>query len=218
MKLLVVEDAADLRALLVDLLQEEGHEVDAVADGIEGLYRAQNWDYDVIVLDGMLPGLDGFDVLAKLRRTRQTPVLMLTARDHTRDRVRGLDQGADDYLTKPFANEELLARIRSVARRGGLQSEKVLRIGEVEIDTGAMQVRAAGEKLDFTAREFALVELLARRRGEVVSRERIFDQLFEDESDEVDISNLLDVYIYKIRQKLGKDFIKTKRGTGYLVE
>ncbi|MBB5353785.1 two-component system OmpR family response regulator [Haloferula luteola] len=218
MKLLIIEDSPELLDFLIELLEEEGHEVSAAEEGVQGLYLAQNWEFDVILLDAMLPGLDGFSLLERLRKTHTTPVLMLTARDQTRDRVRGLDQGADDYLVKPFANDELLARIRAVARRHGLQSEKLLRIGAVEIDTGSLQIRAGGEPVEVTAREFALVELLARHRSEVVSRDRIFGQLFDEESEDVDISNLLDVYIYKLRQKLGKDFIKTRRGAGYFIE
>lgn len=217
-KILVVEDVADLRALLVALLHDEGHEVDECGDGIEGLYRAMNWQYDAIVLDVMMPGLDGFSLLERLRRSKDTPVLMLTARDATRDRVRGLDGGADDYLTKPFDNNEFLARVRAVARRGGLCAGKKLRIGGVEIDTSAMTVEHEGKPVEFTSQEFRIVELLARRRGHVVSREVIFDQIFDDGNDEIDISNLLDVYIYKLRQKLGKDFIKTRRGFGYMIE
>lgn len=215
-KLLVIEDDPDLRSLLVSLLGDEGYRVDACADGEDGLYRAENWDYDAILLDGMLPRLDGFDLLERLRGSRRTPVLMLTARDTTADRVRGLDLGADDYLTKPFEKVELLARIRAVVRRSGLLDERVVEVGPVRLDAARMRVELDGQPVELTAREFTLAELLMRRRGEVVGRDFLYDNLFDEEEDE-SMSNLLDVYIYKLRQKLGKDFIKTRRGAGYTI-
>lgn len=215
MKLLVVEDDADLRRVVVKLLEAEGYQVDACSDGEEGLYKSQNWDYDAIILDVMLPEIDGFSLLRRLRKSRNTPVLMLTARDGMSDRVQGLDLGADDYLTKPFETEELLARVRAVVRRGGLRIERCLQVGDVVLDTAAMTVSLKGEPVELTAREFALAEQLMRRRGEVISREAIYENLF-DENDET-VSNMLDVYIYKLRQKLGTTFIRTKRGSGYYI-
>lgn len=216
MRLLVIEDDEDLHRLLVAMLRGEGYLVDGCRDGEEGLYKAQNWDFDALILDGMLPKLDGFELLRRLRRTHRTPVLMLTARDETMDRVRGLDLGADDYLTKPFEKEELLARVRAVVRRGGLAVERVLEFDGVRLDTGAMTAEVNGEPVELTPREFGLAELLMRRRGEVISRDFICDHLFDEDVDA--LSNMLDVYIYKLRQKLGKDFIKTRRGAGYFTE
>ncbi|GHC42131.1 response regulator transcription factor [Roseibacillus persicicus] len=215
-KILVVEDDEDLRALLVSMLRDEGYVVDSCSDGEEGFYRAANWDYDAIVLDVMLEGLDGFEVLRRLRAVKKIPVLMLTARDAVSDRVRGLDEGADDYLTKPFDHPEFLARVRAVIRRGGLSLERQLTLGPVELDTMAMRVTVDGKPVELTAREFALAEMLMRRRGEVVSRDFIYENLF-DEDDE-SLSNMLDVYVYKLRQKLGRDFVKTRRGAGYVAE
>lgn len=216
MRLLIVEDDEDLQALLVTMLRDEGYLVDACSDGELGLYKAQNWDFDALILDGMLPKLDGFELLRRLRRTHQTPVLMLTARDETMDRVRGLDLGADDYLSKPFEKEELLARVRAVVRRGGLAIDRVLKFGGVSLDIASMKVEVHGEAVELTPREFGLAELLMRRRGEVISRDFICDNLFDEDVDA--LSNMLDVYIYKLRQKLGKDFIKTRRGAGYYTE
>ncbi len=215
-KILVIEDDADLRRLIVSMLRDEGYLVDQCEDGEEGFYKAANWDYDALILDVMLPRMDGFEVLRRLRKVKETPVLMLTARDDTPDRVQGLDLGADDYQTKPFENTELLARVRAVVRRGGVTLARVLEIGPVSLDTTAMRLTVDGEPVDLTAREFLLAEMLMRRRGEVVSRDFIYDNLF-DEDDE-SVSNMLDVYIYKLRQKIGRDFIKTRRGAGYVVE
>lgn len=216
MKLLVVEDDDDLRGSLVSLLQEEGYGVDTAADGEDGYYRAANWQYDAIILDVMLPGMTGFEVLQRLRKVNATPVLMLTARDGVTDRVEGLDQGADDYLVKPFIREELLARIRAVIRRGGVESEKELRVGDVVLDTLSKVVTVKGEAVELSSREFDMAEMLVRRRGEVVSRDFLYDHLF-DENDE-SLSNMLDVYVYKLRRKLGRDFIRTRRGAGYQVD
>lgn len=215
MKLLVVEDDEDLRGTLVRLLEDEGYSVDTAADGEGGYYRAANWNYDAIILDVMLPGMTGFEILQRLRKSSATPVLMLTARDGVHDRVEGLDHGADDYLVKPFIREELLARIRAVIRRGGVESEKELRIGDVVLDTQAKVATVKGEAVELSSREFETAELLVRRRGEVVSRDFLYDHLF-DENDE-SLSNMLDVYVYKLRRKLGRDFIRTKRGAGYQV-
>lgn len=216
MKLLVIEDHQHLRETLVETLQEEGHAVDQSGDGEEGLYMAKEWDYDAIILDVMLPKLDGWEVLSKLRETKLTPVLMLTARDTTDDRVRGLDGGADDYLTKPFQIDELLARLRALLRRGGGKHAPTVNIRGVEINTAAREVRLGGEIVELSAREYSLIELLALKPGQAHSRDTIYEKLFDSEHDAV--SNLLDVYIHRVRSKLGKDFIQTKRGHGYLIE
>ena len=216
MKLLVIEDHEQLRSTLVAVLQEEGHAVDQSGDGEEGLYMAREWDYDAIILDVMLPKLEGWEVLTKLRETKLTPVLMLTARDTLDDRVKGLDGGADDYLTKPFEIDELLARLRALLRRGGGKHSPTVNVRGVEINTASREIKKDGELVDFSAREYALIELLALNPGHAQSRDTLYEKLFDSEHDAV--SNLLDVYIHRVRSKLGKDFIQTKRGHGYLIE
>jgi len=216
MRLLVVEDEPDLLRVLSQALREEGYAVDAAADGQDALYRAQAWDYDAIVLDLMLPKLDGWQVLESLRRDKKTPVLILTARDTVDDRVRGLDGGADDYLIKPFELTELFARLRALIRRANGQALPAIEIGDVVIDTRARRVRQRDEDVSLTAREYALVEFLALRRGEVVTRTEMYDHLFDENEDS--LSNLLDVHVSNVRRKLGKDFITTRRGLGYAID
>jgi len=216
MRLLIVEDEPDLLSSLAQALREEGYAVDAAADGEEGFYKAENWDYDAIILDVMLPRLDGWGVLQKLRQTKKTPVLMLTARDQTRDRVRGLDTGADDYLIKPFDLSELLARVRALIRRSAGQPRNVIELGDVTLDTAARLVSQRGVPVILTAREYALVEYLALHRGEVVSRTALYEHLFDE--DDSTLSNLLDVHVSNIRKKLGPNFIITRRGHGYSIE
>lgn len=216
MRILLIEDEVDLLAGLAKALREEGYAVDTAADGDEGLYKAQSWDYDAIVLDVMLPGLDGWAILERLRETKQTPVLMLTARDTVRDRVRGLDTGADDYVVKPFDLNELCARLRALIRRASGQTRNVLEVGELTIDTAARQVRRAGQPVVLTAREYALLEYLALHRGQVVTRTDLYEHLF-DENDST-LSNVLEVHISYLRKKLGADCITTRRGHGYLIE
>jgi two-component system OmpR family response regulator len=216
MRILIIEDEADLLSSLVRALREEGYAVDTADDGEEGLYKAESSDYDAVVLDVMLPGLDGWGVLKRLRRSKKTPVLMLTARDAARDRVRGLDGGADDYVVKPFDLDELLARLRALIRRAAGQPRNVIKIGSVVLDTAARTVARAGQSVALTAREYALVEFLSLHHGQVVTRTALYEHLF-DENDET-LSNLLDVHVSNIRKKLGADFIVTRRGHGYCVE
>src|SRR5215475_13408607 len=216
MRILVVEDEPDLLAGLAQALREEGYAVDTAADGEEGLFKAESWDYDALVLDVMLPKLDGWNVLQRLRKTKKTAVLMLTARDQTRDRVKGLDTGADDYVVKPFDLPELLARLRALIRRTANQSRAAIEIGDVVIDTAARNISRAGESVSLTAREYSLVEYLALHRGEVITRTALYEHLF-DENDTT-LSNLLDVHVSNIRKKLGHDFIVTRRGHGYCVK
>jgi two-component system OmpR family response regulator len=216
MRVLVVEDEPELLDVVSRALREEGYAVDEAADGEEGLYKATAWEYDAVVLDLMLPRLDGWTVLARLRRVKKTPVLLLTARDTVPDRVRGLDVGADDYLVKPFALAELLARVRALIRRAANQPEPRLTIGDVVIDTAAKRVLRGGEEVVLTAREYAIVELLARQRGRVVSRASLYEHLF-DENDDT-LSNLIEVHVSNVRKKLGKDFIATRRGLGYVID
>lgn len=216
MRILVVEDEADLLSGLAKALREEGYAVDTSADGEEGIYKAKSSDYDAIVLDVMLPKLDGWEILQRLRKTKKTPVLMLTARDASRDRVRGLDTGADDYLVKPFDLAELLARLRSIIRRSANQTESKIKIGDVVIDTAARTVSHKHEPLTLTAREYSLVEFLALHRGEVVTRTTLYEHLFDE--DDSTLSNLLDVHVSNIRKKIGPGFITTRRGHGYCIE
>jgi two-component system OmpR family response regulator len=216
MRVLVVEDEPDLRNGLSKALREDGYAVDASGDGEDGLYKAESTEYDAIVLDLMLPKLDGWEVLRRLRRSRKTPVLMLTARDAIRDRVRGLDAGADDYLVKPFDLDELLARLRALIRRAASETQSRLQIGEVAIDTAARTVASGGTEVTLTAREYALVEYLALHRGKLVTRAELYEHLF-DEND-TSLSNLLEVHVSNVRKKLGHGFIITRRGHGYSVQ
>ena len=216
MRLLVVEDEPDLLAGLVRALRKQGYAVDTAADGEDGLYKAQSTDYDAIVLDVMLPRLDGWELLARLREKKATPVLMLTARDRSADRVRGLDTGADDYLVKPFDIPELLARLRALIRRTTLQARAALEVGDVHINTAARTVTRAGQSVTLTAREYVVLEYLALHRGELVTRTHLYEHLF-DENDAT-LSNILDVHVFNLRKKLGQDFIVTRRGHGYCIE
>jgi two-component system OmpR family response regulator len=197
-------------------VREDGYAADGAAEGEEGLYKAENYDYDAILLDVMLPGLDGWEVLSRLRRRKKTPVLMLTARDGVRDRIRGLDTGADDYVIKPFDLDEVLARLRALIRRSANQAQSRFDIGEVSIDTASRTVTRRGEPITLTAREYALVEFLALHRGKVVTRTMLYEHLF-DEND-FTLSNLLDVHVSNVRKKLGHEFITTRRGHGYSIE
>ena len=216
MRVLVIEDEPELLRALTQALREDGYAVDAAADGEEGLFKATSWDYDAVVLDLMLPRRNGWEVLAGLRRERKTPVLILTARDAVADRVRGLDAGADDYLVKPFELVELLARLRALIRRAAGQADPVLVIGDVSIDTRARTVTRAGAPVALTAREYALVELLALHRGKLVTRTQIYEHLFDEDEDT--LSNLVEVHVSNVRKKLGKDFITTRRGQGYVID
>lgn len=216
MRLLVVEDEPDLRRGLVQALREDGYAVDAAADGQSGLEKALAWPYDAIVLDLMLPLLSGLELLASLRSSHNTPVLILTARDAVQDRVFGLDQGADDYLIKPYDLDELKARLRSLIRRTSGSTTSLIRIGEVEIDMGGKVVTRAGKPTELTAREYSIVELLALHRGKLVSRTMIYDHVFDESHDS--LSNLVDVYISRIRSQLGRELIKTRRGQGYIID
>jgi len=216
MRLLLVEDEPELLRSLAKALREEGYAVDTAEDGEDGLYKASTTGYDAIVLDGMLPRMDGWEVLRQLRQTRQTPVLMLTARDRTADRVRGLDTGADDYVVKPFDLRELFARLRAIIRRSAQQAMPAIKIGAVEINMASRTITLAGEVVTLTAREYSLVEYLALHRGELVTRTTLYEHLF-DENDS-SLSNLLDVHVSNVRKKLGYDFITTRRGHGYCIE
>ena len=216
MRILIVEDEPDLLASLARALREEGYAVDTAADGEDGFYKAESCDYDAIVLDVMLPKLDGWEILRRLRKTKKTPVLMLTAKDQSRDRVKGLDTGADDYVVKPFDLHELFARLRALIRRRANKTTNVLEIGSVKIDMAARNVLHAGKPVELTAREYALVEFMALHRGEVVTRTTLYEHLFDE--DDSTLSNLLDVHVSNVRKKLGAEFITTRRGHGYCIE
>lgn len=216
MRILVIEDEPRLLHNLAKSLREEGYAVDTAAAGDEGLQKAQDYDYDALVLDIMLPGLNGWEVLERLRQTKPTPVLILTARDATRDRVKGLDDGADDYLVKPFDLAELLARLRALIRRAAGQRRAQIELGDIVVDTRSQTVTRAGEPLPLTAREYAILEDPSLHRGELVTRTALYEHLF-DESDD-SLSNLVDVHISNIRKKLGRDLITTRRGQGYRIE
>ena len=220
MRVLVVEDYAPLRKSLSQGLRHEGFAVDATGDGDEGLWYATTNDYDVIVLDLMLPGTDGLTILRRLREAgRESHVLVLTAKGDVADRVRGLNLGADDYLVKPFAFAELLARVRALVRRAYDAKDPVLRVGDLEIDTAARSARRGGEPLRLTAREYALLELLALRAGQVVSRTAVWEHVYEFDSEAH--SNVVDVYIGYLRRKTERGgrprLIHTRRGQGYVL-
>ena len=215
MRLLVIEDQPELRSLLYAMLEEEGYAVDLAADGVQGLAKATTWSYDAIVLDLMLPKLDGWKLLDQLRETHKIPVLILSARDGLDDRVRGLDLGADDYLAKPFERSELMARLRALIRRSAGQSSSCIQVGNVTIDLRARQVHQADEPVSLTAREFSLLEYLVMHRGKVVARRELYDHLFEELDDPA--SNIVDVYISYLRRKLGNELIETRRGQGYVI-
>ncbi len=220
MRVLIVEDYAPLRAAVAKALRESGYSVDEAADGEAGFWRASSEEYDLIVLDLMLPRLDGLEVLRRLRgEGRDAHVLILTARDRVEDRVQGLDLGADDYLVKPFAMDELLARVRALVRRGYVQKSPLLCIGHVEINTNDHGVRVSGEPIELTAKEYALLEYLALRKGQVVSRMDIWRHVYDEHSSAT--SNVVDVYIGYLRRKIERPdrskLIHTRRGEGYIL-
>ena len=219
MKILVVEDSPRLAGSLKKGLGEESFTVDVFHDGEGGLHAARTGDYDLVLLDVNLPGMDGLALVRELRRSRSdVPVIMLTARDSVEDRVAGLDSGADDYVTKPFSFQELLARVRAVARRPGARSEPVLRAGDVELDPSAGRAARGGRQLDLSAREFALLWAFMRNAGRVVSRAALYEAVWGAEYD--GLSNVLDVYVNYLRNKLedggAARVIHTVRGRGYV--
>jgi DNA-binding response OmpR family regulator len=220
MRILLIEDYDALRKPLVKGLREAGFAVDASADGEEGLWYAASGDYDVIILDLMLPKVDGLTVLRTLRKQGDpVHILILTAKDALDDRVQGLDLGADDYLVKPFAFEELLARVRALVRRKYETKASVLRVADLEIDTAARSVRRGGRALAMTAREYSILEFLALRAGEAATRTEIWEHAYDFAAEPN--SNVIDVYIARLRRKLEKDgrprLIHTRRGIGYVL-
>ncbi len=221
MKLLVVDDEKKAAAYLRKGLGENGFVVDIANDGEDGLHLARTGDYDLIVLDVMLPVRDGWSVLTELRQAgKDTPVLFLTACDAVEDRVKGLELGGDDYLVKPFSFSELLARVRSILRRGAARQPETMRVADLELDLVRHKATRAGQRLDLTPKEFALLSLLARRAGEVLSRtliaEQVWDMNFESGS------NVVDVHVRRLRAKVDDPFDRrlthTVRGVGYVLE
>jgi two-component system OmpR family response regulator len=215
MKVLLVEDEEDLLHVTATALRESGFSVDLARDGMEGLVKAETADYDAIVLDLMLPRMDGWEVLSRLRQSKTTPVLILTARDALADRVEGLNRGADDYLTKPFELEELIARLRALIRRSAGSPSPIVEVAGVQIDTAARTVMKHGEVVELSAKEYALLELLALHRGRLVTRSMIYEHIYGEEDDT--LSNVVDVYVSNLRRKLGSELIETRRGQGYII-
>lgn len=220
MKILIVEDEPKTIDYLKKGLSEAGFVVDAVHNGTDGLHLAETGEYALIILDVMMPGLDGWGVLRELRRSKETPVLFLTAKDRVEDRVRGLEMGADDYLVKPFAFSELLARVRTLLRRGQPKRSDVLRVADLKLDPVRRRVERGMQRVELTAKEFLLLQLLMQREGEVLSRtliaEQVWDMNFDSET------NVVDVAVRRLRAKVDDPFptklIHTLRGVGYVLE
>jgi two-component system copper resistance phosphate regulon response regulator CusR len=223
MRLLVIEDELKLSEYLHKGLSENGYVVDLARDGIEGRRLAAEGEYDLLLLDLMLPGIDGFGVLKAVRARGNTPVLMLTARDKVEDRVRGLQEGADDYLVKPFAFSELLARVGALLRRGGASAQSTstqLRLADLEVDLVSRKASRADKRLDLTAKEFSLLSLLLRRRGQILSRTTLAEQVWDMNFDSD--TNVVEVAVRRLRAKLDDPFerplLHTVRGMGYVLE
>jgi two-component system copper resistance phosphate regulon response regulator CusR len=220
MKILIVEDEVKTADYLHKGLTEQGCAVDVADNGPDGLHLAMQHDYDVIVLDAMLPGIDGFAVLRSLRTVKQTPVIMLTARDSVEDRIKGLHDGADDYLIKPFSFLELLARLQALNRRGRTQEPTNLRIANLQIDLLGRKALRAGRRIDLTAKEFALLAVLARRQGEILSKTAIAELVWDMNFDSN--TNVVEVAIKRLRDKIDVNFaprlLHTIRGMGYVLE
>jgi two-component system OmpR family response regulator len=218
---LIVEDDLKLARSLERGLRSDGYAVDLAASGSDALLQAHVYDYDAVILDVMIPQPDGVEVCRALRADGHwVPVLMLTARDGVGDRIRGLDAGADDYLVKPFDYGELIARVRALVRRGAPERPAILRVGDLEVDPAARTVIRAGRAVELTAREFALLEFLVRRAGEVVSRSELLEHVWDRNF--TGSSNIVDVYVGYLRRKLeepfGRPLIRTVRGAGYVLE
>ncbi len=220
MRILLVEDEPKTGEYLKKGLSEAGFVVDLARTGVDGQHMATTEDYDLVVLDVMLPGVDGWRVLQEIRKTKDIPVIFLTARDAVQDRVKGLELGADDYLTKPFALAELLARVRTLLRRGRHRDQDVLRVADLEIDVLKRRVTRGGQRIELTAKEFTLLHLLATHLGEVLSRLRIVSQVWDINVDSD--TNVVEVAIRRLRTKIDDPFpkklIHTVRGMGYVME
>ncbi len=222
MQILVIEDEPKVGSAVQEGLRAEGYDVTLASSGEEGFFLANSRAFDLIVLDVMLPGRDGFEILAALRKqSTTTPVLLLTARDAIQDRVAGLDAGADDYLVKPFAFPELSARIRALLRRGKPEPSTSLRIGGLEIDPGNRTIVREAMRLELTAREFELLEFLARNQGRVVSREMLVREVWKEPGRATPLDNVIDVHVARLRKKLDDPFetklLHTVRGVGFIL-
>ncbi|HEV7645076.1 MAG TPA: response regulator transcription factor [Pyrinomonadaceae bacterium] len=220
MRVFLVEDDKRIANFVAKGLRENSYAVDVAADGKDAVYQASVNDYDVVILDVMLPVKDGFEICRELRKQNiNTPVLMLTARDAVEDKIAGLDTGADDYLTKPFEFGELLARLRALTRRKDIVRASKIVIADLEIDTIAQKVKRAGKEISLTAKEYALLEYLAREKGKVVGRAEIAEHVWDENFDA--FSNLIDVYVKRLRSKMDEGFdvqlIQTRRGAGYVL-
>ncbi len=216
MRILIVEDDEILANTLKEGLIEEGYAVDVAYSGDDGLYMAETMPYDVIILDLMLPEVDGLTILERLRKKGiETPVLILTARDSIDDKVKGLDRGADDYITKPFEFSELLARIRALLRRASGNRSPVIKIRDITIDTASHEVYKGGKKVPLSSKEYSILLYLVTNRGKVVTREELMEHVYDWEKSIE--SNVIDVYINFLRKKLSKDLIETVRGAGYII-
>lgn len=220
MRILIVEDEPKTADYLRQGLSEQGYGVSVAVDGIDGQHLALHHDFDVVILDVMLPGLDGFALLKALRAVKSTPVLMLTARDSMEDRVRGLQDGADDYLVKPFSFMELLARVQALNRRGRIQESSLLRVGDLQVDLIARRVLRQGQRIDLTAKEFSLLMVLARRQGDILSKTAIAELVWDMNFDSN--TNVVEVAIKRLRAKIDAPFernlLHTIRGMGYVLE
>jgi two-component system copper resistance phosphate regulon response regulator CusR len=220
MRILLVEDEPSAAHMLAKGLREQSYAVDIAADGEAAVYQASVNDYDLIILDVMLPHKDGVEVCRELRAEGLTvPILMLTARDAIQDRIAGLDTGADDYLIKPFDFHELLARLRALLRRGPALRPEIVEIADLSVDMRARQVKRSGHQIELTAKEYALLEYLARRAGEVVGRAEIAEHVWEENFDP--FSNLIEVYMQRLRRKIDEGYalklLRTRRGEGYML-
>ena len=215
MRLLLIEDDDDLGEAIAEALKSEGYQVQWERHGGEGLFRALEWDWDAVVLDWLLPGEDGMAVLRQLRQAKSTPVLMLTALNTVQHRLEGFDNGADDYLGKPFDLSELLARVRALLRRAYRLDGDVIRCGELELQTSGGRVFRGSREIRLSGAEYRALEHLMLRKGRVVSRHRL-EELLDDDLGDV-LANTLDVHMHRLRSKIGADVIQTRRGLGYLV-
>jgi two-component system, OmpR family, copper resistance phosphate regulon response regulator CusR len=220
MRLLLVEDDSRIARFVTRGLQEQAYAVDAVANGDDALYQVEINDYDIVILDVMIPGKDGFETCRAIRSLgRRMPILMLTARDAVEDRIHGLDAGADDYLTKPFEFGELLARLRALLRRPGDLQPSQIRVGDLELDTASQTARRGHTTIPLTAKEYALLEYLVRNANRVVGRSEIAEHVWDESFDP--FSNLIEVYVNRLRRKLGEDngkpLLRTRRGSGYIL-
>lgn len=223
MRILIVDDETALREQLEKILAGQRYIVETASDGEEALDRLFDASFDLVVLDIMMPGTDGFEVLGQARKAGiDTPVIMLTARGDVDDRIKGLDLGADDYLAKPFSSDELLARIRALLRRSGSQSQPLLQVSDLILDTVSRQVTRGGDAIDLTPREFSILEFLLYNKDRAVSRFSLAEHVWGDDFDAFNMSNFIDVHIKNLRQKIGDSghgqIIQTLRGVGYIIQ